>query len=136
MSAVFKFPANVEEFFINFDCDKSDLTITLTCRDGHIPHQQHKPMYFLIANKRLNSLITSHFFVPRCPLSGLPRYDLTQREHANRKHMCSLSMYVSPAAGMFAGITKRFHVQYEQAEVMQAVYDKTSPNRCCRILLF
>jgi len=45
MSAVFKFPANVEEFFVNFDCDKSDLTITLTCRDGHIPHQEHKPMH-------------------------------------------------------------------------------------------
>ena len=34
MSAVFKFPGNVEEFSINLDCDKSELLVTLDCKDG------------------------------------------------------------------------------------------------------
>ena len=37
MSAVFKFPANVEEFSINLDCDKSELLLVLACKDGTLP---------------------------------------------------------------------------------------------------
>ena len=34
MCAVFKFSSNVEEFSIALDCDKSELSVVLTCKDG------------------------------------------------------------------------------------------------------
>jgi hypothetical protein len=55
MSAVFKFPANVEDFSIDLDCDKSELLIVLTCRDGDPPLSQLPHM--ILAHLVMDSLL-------------------------------------------------------------------------------
>ena len=60
MCAVFKFASNVEEFVIAMDCDKSELSIVLTCKDGEpafSKNQYARPslLFRAVAGQRLCS---------------------------------------------------------------------------------
>jgi len=57
MCAVFKFASNVEEFVIAMDCDKSELSFVLTCKDG-------EPRFFE------ESIRTPEFAVSSCGWSA------------------------------------------------------------------
>jgi hypothetical protein len=57
MSAVFKFPANVEDFSIDLDCDKSELLIVLTCRDGDPSSSLSQLPQMILAHLVMDSLL-------------------------------------------------------------------------------
>ncbi len=65
MCAVFKFASNVEEFVIAMDCDKSELSIVLTCKDGEPFRRQnmHARFFFFAL---VSVCVAAHKLVSVC----------------------------------------------------------------------
>ena len=113
MSAVFKFPANVDSFSINLDCDQSELLFIFSCRDGCAPRACAARICrgLLTPCNKLRFISIVPPFSLRClgpvPLRGV-------------LHLRCCCLTRAPA-----GTTKRFRVMYELSECRQAVYNKS-----------